>query len=129
MPKSAAQIAYDQLVDHFCQPEQEPHNGYDLSNLHITYEQAAIVLAGEPDVMDGIIEPNAETAHFVAKLNCHPGSQSDELSAERDRDLVRRIVASAKQYLLYEIETKLDFKKEQDALWYSPEPDKYEFAR
>lgn len=93
--------------------DQEPHFGWDLSEINITYQQAGIVLAAEPEeVMDGVVDFQAENKHFIAKLACHPGGQSDELSAEYERDLCRKIVHSAKEHLLYLLKIESERREE-----------------
>lgn len=79
MTKSPEQIALADLVTFLV--DHEPHFGYDASNLTITNDQAAIVIAGDPDAADDVVDA-VETDAVLRLLRAGPGHQAQAIAAE-----------------------------------------------
>jgi hypothetical protein len=111
--KSPAQGRLDDLVEALV--DQEPRHGYDACNLVITNEQAAIVIAVDPDVADDIADACDNEA--LCRLLCAShGEQAQYIALVIAAKTVALAREGAKRALLQLVIAESERRQEDDDL-------------
>jgi hypothetical protein len=122
--KTAEQIALADLVTFLV--DHEPHFGYDASNLIITNDQAAIVIAGDPDAANDVVDA-VETDAVLRLLRAWPGEHARNIASEMASQAVVLAREGATRALL-QLVTAESERRDEERRARTPldiEPDKY----
>jgi hypothetical protein len=110
--KSPAQVRLDDLVEVLV--DHRPRHGYDECNLVITNEQAAIVIAADPDAANDIADACDNEA--LCRLLCASGEQAQNIALEIAAKTKKLAREGAQRALLQLVVAESERRQEEDDL-------------